>query len=81
VIALILGAGLKALKLSSQMVRPAKADKSFPGSLLAKITEEEEPENNNEIVKVVPEDLVANALEDDDVDPVNAERELGVPGW
>ncbi|KAA1111180.1 hypothetical protein PGT21_037024 [Puccinia graminis f. sp. tritici] len=81
VIALILGAGLKALKLSAQMVRPAKADESFPGSLLAIITEEEEPENNNEIVEVVPEDLVADASEDDDVDPVDAERELGVPGW
>ncbi|KAI7967101.1 hypothetical protein MJO29_000378 [Puccinia striiformis f. sp. tritici] len=75
VIALILGAGLKALELSAKMVRPEQSDDSFPGSLLATITKVDEPENNN-IVEVI-----AEALEDDDVDPVVAERGLSVPGW
>ncbi|KAI9601389.1 hypothetical protein H4Q26_001207 [Puccinia striiformis f. sp. tritici PST-130] len=75
VIALILGAGLKALELSAKMVRPERSDDSFPGSLLATITKVDEPENNN-IVEVI-----AEASEDDDVDPVVAERGLSVPGW
>ncbi|KNF01770.1 hypothetical protein PSTG_04892 [Puccinia striiformis f. sp. tritici PST-78] len=75
VIALILGAGLKALELSAKMVRPEQSDDSFPGSLLATITKVDEPENNN-IVEVI-----AEASEDDDVDPVVAERGLSVPGW
>ncbi|KAI7966412.1 hypothetical protein MJO29_002160 [Puccinia striiformis f. sp. tritici] len=75
VIALILGAGLKALELSTKMVRPERSDESFPSSLLATITEEDEPENNDVV------ELIAEASEDDDVDPVDAERGLGVPGW
>ncbi|KAH9459985.1 hypothetical protein Pst134EB_008194 [Puccinia striiformis f. sp. tritici] len=75
VIALILGAGLKALELSTKMVRPERSDESFPGSLLATITEVDEP-GNNDIVEVI-----AEASEDDDVDPVDAERGSRVPGW
>ncbi|POW05403.1 hypothetical protein PSTT_09734 [Puccinia striiformis] len=48
---------------------------NLPGSLLATITEVDEP-GNNDIVEVI-----AEASEDDDVDPVDAERGSRVPGW
>jgi hypothetical protein len=47
VIALILGAGLKALKLSKSIVRPEKVDKYFP--VLEAINEE--PEDIEELMK------------------------------
>ncbi|KAH9445678.1 hypothetical protein Pst134EB_023514 [Puccinia striiformis f. sp. tritici] len=73
VIALILGAGLRALQLSKEMVRPEKADKYFP--TLGRIDEAEEVASDN-IVEVV--DPVS---EDEDVDPDDAESAVVEPGW
>ncbi|POW17296.1 hypothetical protein PSTT_00654 [Puccinia striiformis] len=64
VIALILGAGLKALNVSKKMVRPEKADKSFPS--LTPILEVVEPGSEDEIVEVV------DMSDEEEVDPDDA---------
>ncbi|PLW29913.1 hypothetical protein PCASD_19044 [Puccinia coronata f. sp. avenae] len=77
VIALILGAGLKALTLPTKMVRAKKEDHPFP--LLETIIEEDKPEEttNQEIVQVGK----TVDLSDDKVDPEDAEEGLAQPGW
>ncbi|PLW20670.1 hypothetical protein PCANC_07390 [Puccinia coronata f. sp. avenae] len=77
VIALIFGAGLKALKLPTKMVRAKKEDHPFP--LLETIIKEDEPEEttNQEIVEVGK----TVDLSDDEVDPEDAEEGLAQPGW
>ncbi|KNE88439.1 hypothetical protein PSTG_18160, partial [Puccinia striiformis f. sp. tritici PST-78] len=80
VIALILGAGLRALQLSKHMVRPEKTDKYFPA--LDPITEESEGEDDiadspdEEITEVIDE-----LSEDEDVDPDDAEQATPELGW
>jgi hypothetical protein len=82
VIALILGAGLKALKLSNHVVRPEKKDKYFP--TLDKIAEDKEeaaqPQGDqHDIIEVT------NDKENRDkanLDPEDAEKQKPVPlGW
>ena len=75
VIALILGAGLSALKLLKAMVRPEKNDQGF--SQLETIIEEEEEPVNEDIVEItkISED------EDEQVDPDDAEPKRLEPGW
>ncbi|PLW11792.1 hypothetical protein PCASD_22382 [Puccinia coronata f. sp. avenae] len=81
VIALILGAGLKALKLSNHMVRPEKTDKYFP--TLDKIAEDKEEAaqlqgDQHDIIEVT------NDKENGDkanIDPEDAEKQTPVPGW
>ncbi|KAH9460906.1 hypothetical protein Pst134EA_017218 [Puccinia striiformis f. sp. tritici] len=74
VIALILGAGLRALQLSKVMLRPEKADKFFP--TLGSIDEEEESaaEDIVEVVNPVSD-------EEQDIDPDDAEEAVLEPGW
>ncbi|KAI7948048.1 hypothetical protein MJO28_009956 [Puccinia striiformis f. sp. tritici] len=74
VIALILGAGLRALQLSKVMLRPEKADKFFP--TLGSIDEEEElaAEDIVEVVNPVSD-------EEQDIDPDDAEEAVLEPGW
>ncbi|KAH9455581.1 hypothetical protein Pst134EA_023040 [Puccinia striiformis f. sp. tritici] len=81
VIALILGAGLRALKLSSSMVRPEKDDKSFP--LLYTIPEEAEPTEEDEAVEadIVEVFTELNVTDEQEVDPDDAEPALPQPGW
>ncbi|OAV86513.1 hypothetical protein PTTG_29864 [Puccinia triticina 1-1 BBBD Race 1] len=62
VIALILGAGLKALRISKLMLRSEKADQSFPA--LATVVEVDEP--TEEITKVIKDS------DEEDIDPDNA---------
>ncbi|WAR59333.1 hypothetical protein PtB15_10B675 [Puccinia triticina] len=62
VIALILGAGLKALRISKLMLWSKKADQSFPA--LATVVEVDEP--TEEITKVIKES------DEEDIDPDDA---------
>ncbi|KAI9603468.1 hypothetical protein KEM48_001480 [Puccinia striiformis f. sp. tritici PST-130] len=73
VIALILGAGLKALNVSKKMVRPEKADKSFPS--LTPILEVVEPGSEDEIVEVV------DMSDEEEVDPDDATPDSIADGW
>ncbi|OAV89198.1 hypothetical protein PTTG_28765 [Puccinia triticina 1-1 BBBD Race 1] len=81
VIALILGAGLKALKLLGAMVRPEKSDEYFPMlDTIVEVQEEEEVvEETDEIIEIVNNDN--DISEDETVDPDDAEEELPEPGW
>jgi hypothetical protein len=69
VIALILGAGLKALKLSKSIVWPEKVDKYFP---VLEATNEE-PEDIEEVDK--------EESDNNEIDPDDAELESPQPGW
>ncbi|KAA1080702.1 hypothetical protein PGT21_017623 [Puccinia graminis f. sp. tritici] len=83
VIALILGAGLKALQLSNGMIRPEKTDKYFPS--LSAITEDNEEaeetqdEGDGGIVDVI-DDGELSEDNDNDIDPDNAESASPEPG-
>ncbi|POW21107.1 hypothetical protein PSHT_02777, partial [Puccinia striiformis] len=80
-IALILRAGLKALKLLTGMVRPEKTDQSFP--LLYTIVEEEEPPENPEIAEaeIVEVFTSLTVTEEPEVDPDDAQLDLPQAGW
>jgi hypothetical protein len=67
VIALILGAGLKALKLSRKILQPEKTDQHFP--TLATITEEKEVEDEEEIVELT------DTSDEEEIDPDDAVAE------
>ncbi|OAV91789.1 hypothetical protein PTTG_27882 [Puccinia triticina 1-1 BBBD Race 1] len=74
VIALILGAGLKALNISKAMVRPEKTDQYFP--ILDPIAEADETR--------AADDIVANhgdLTDNEEIDPDNAEAASREPGW
>ncbi|POW13397.1 hypothetical protein PSTT_03773 [Puccinia striiformis] len=73
VIALILGAGLKALNVSKKMVRPEKANKPFP--FLTPIIEGDEPGLDND---VVGEEVNSD---DEEVDPDDATPDVMADGW
>ena len=77
VIALILGAGLKALKLPTKKVQAKKEDHPF--LLLETFIKEDKPEEktNQEIVEVCE----TVDLSDEEVDPEGAEEGLAKPGW
>ncbi|POW06250.1 hypothetical protein PSHT_10438 [Puccinia striiformis] len=77
VIALILGAGLRALQLSTKMVRPERSDKTFPTlETVTEEDEEEEEDDSEEIVEVIDEES-----HEEEVDPDHAEPALPEPGW
>ncbi|POW15703.1 hypothetical protein PSTT_02010 [Puccinia striiformis] len=77
VIALILGAGLRALQLSTKMVRPERSDKTFPTlETVTEEDEEEEEDDSEEIVEVIDEES-----HEEEVDPDHAEPGLPEPGW
>ncbi|KAH9447212.1 hypothetical protein Pst134EA_029247 [Puccinia striiformis f. sp. tritici] len=80
-IALILRAGLKALKLLTGMVRPEKTNQSFP--LLYTIVEEEEPPENPEIAEaeIVEVFTSLTVTEEPEVDPDDAQLDLPQAGW
>ncbi|KAI9615477.1 hypothetical protein H4Q26_011416, partial [Puccinia striiformis f. sp. tritici PST-130] len=74
VIALILGAGLKALKLPNVMVRPEKNDHHFP--VLDTIPEEADDLSTEDIVEVTEVET-----DDEEVDLDDAEAAVPEPGW
>ncbi|OAV90698.1 hypothetical protein PTTG_28238 [Puccinia triticina 1-1 BBBD Race 1] len=74
VIALILGAGLKALNISKAMVRPEKTDQYFP--ILDPIAKANETQ--------AADDIVANhgdLTDNEELNPDNAEAASRKPGW
>ncbi|WAR62088.1 hypothetical protein PtB15_14B182 [Puccinia triticina] len=76
VIALILGAGLRALKISKKMVRPEKADMSFP--VLETIIKVSEPTEE----EIIVEGMESMSLKPSHyIDPDNAEADTLEPGW
>ncbi|KNE92700.1 hypothetical protein PSTG_13910 [Puccinia striiformis f. sp. tritici PST-78] len=81
VIALILGAGLKALKLLNKMIRPEREEQWFP--TLETVNEEDEGEI--EVVGDIQADIVEVledlGLSDQEVDPDDAEKGSAEPGW
>jgi hypothetical protein len=81
VIALILGAGLRALKLSTSMVRPEKSDQSFP--LLYTIPEEDETLETEDVSEAEIVEVFKNTsvTREEEVDPDDAEEALPQPGW
>jgi hypothetical protein len=78
---LILGAGLRALKLSTSMVCPKKSDQSFP--LLYTIPEEDETLETADVseAKIVEVFKNTSVTSKEEVDPDNAEEALPQPGW
>ncbi|POV99672.1 hypothetical protein PSTT_13627 [Puccinia striiformis] len=74
-IALILGVGLKALSLPTNMVRPEKTDKPFP--FLYTIAEEEVAELVDEEIVEVDREII----EEVEIDPIDAEPAVREPGW
>ncbi|WAQ84430.1 hypothetical protein PtA15_4A883 [Puccinia triticina] len=75
VIALIKGAGLKALKLSKKILRPKKVDPYLP--TLATITKEETVANSDDIVKVINN----NESDHNEVNPDDALPDNIEDGW
>ncbi|KAI9629206.1 hypothetical protein KEM48_011052 [Puccinia striiformis f. sp. tritici PST-130] len=76
VIALILGAGLRALSLSTKMVRPERSDQTFPTLETVTEEDEEEEDESEEIVEVIDHES-----HEEVVDPDDAETPLPEPGW
>ncbi|KAI7955002.1 hypothetical protein MJO28_005402 [Puccinia striiformis f. sp. tritici] len=74
-IALILGVGLKALSLPTNMVRPEKTGKPFP--FLYTIAEEEVAELVDEEIVEVDREII----EEVEIDPIDAEPAVQEPGW
>ncbi|KAI7934504.1 hypothetical protein MJO28_017019 [Puccinia striiformis f. sp. tritici] len=74
-IALILGVGLKALSLPTNMVRPEKTDKPFP--FLYTIPEEEVAELVDEEIVEVDREI----SEEVEIDPIDAKLAVHEPGW
>ncbi|OAV85943.1 hypothetical protein PTTG_30178, partial [Puccinia triticina 1-1 BBBD Race 1] len=78
VIALILGAGLKALNLSKTIVCPEKADKYFPKlSTIIEVLVEDSSGEDIELVEPAP------AIAEQEVDPDDAKKKSNCkePGW
>jgi hypothetical protein len=78
VIALILGAGLKALKLSTAMVRLEKNDEHFP--VLSTIIEVPEEDEEEDVAADIVEIENKNS-EDKIINPDDAEQALPETGW
>ncbi|KAA1137776.1 hypothetical protein PGTUg99_016176 [Puccinia graminis f. sp. tritici] len=75
VIALILGAGLKALKISKSVVRPERSDQPFP--TLSTIVEVMDEDLEDEDVVVIADDI----SETEEIDPDDAQPGTQEPGW
>ncbi|KAI9615533.1 hypothetical protein H4Q26_011474 [Puccinia striiformis f. sp. tritici PST-130] len=78
VLALILGAGLRALKLSTTIVRPKRSDQAFPA--LETVIEEDEDEVEDDDGEDI-EEVFENLSHEEVVDPDDAEAPSAEPGW
>jgi hypothetical protein len=81
VIALILGAGLKALKLSNHIVRPEKTDKYFPTLDTIAEDEEEAAQTQGDQHDIIEATNDKENGDEADIDPEDAENQTLVPGW
>ncbi|KAA1122046.1 hypothetical protein PGTUg99_023456 [Puccinia graminis f. sp. tritici] len=79
IIALILGAGLKALKLPNEMAKRSKDDPLAYFPTLQSIPEEVEIKTSGDVVEITEEDIEDSQLEE--VDPDDAQPPASVPGW
>ncbi|KAA1107854.1 hypothetical protein PGTUg99_026821 [Puccinia graminis f. sp. tritici] len=75
VIALILGAGLKALKISKNVVRPERSNQPFP--TLSTIVEVMDEDLEKEDVVVIADDI----SETEEIDPDDSQPGTQEPGW